>query len=165
MEVLKKLRDRVEKNLESLAEKENMTPGELETATKAVCLIKDIDKVMHGDYETSEGMREMMYPHKKYSYGWYDPHVHDGYSEMRGRDAATGRYVSREGDSDHDIDHSGRRMRGMSYGRYYDHGYSGHSIDDRIIDKLEHMMDEAQSDYERHKLNQIIRVVESMKGE
>jgi len=35
--------------------------------------------------------------------------------------------------------------------RYYGthHGYSGHSITDRMIDRLESMMDETQSDYER----------------
>lgn len=38
--------------------------------------------------------------------------------------------------------------------RYYDggsgnSGYSGHSIHDRMIDKFERMMNEAQSDYER----------------
>ena len=40
------------------------------------------------------------------------------------------------------------------YARYnsynnYNRGMSGHSIKDRMIDKLESMIDEAQSDYER----------------
>lgn len=37
-------------------------------------------------------------------------------------------------------------------GRYtnsYNQWYSGHSIQDRMVDKLEHMMDEASSQYER----------------
>lgn len=46
---------------------------------------------------------------------------------------------------------SGRRMRNPMNGRYMgDHrGYSGHSIKDRMVDRLESMMDEAHSDYER----------------
>ena len=35
------------------------------------------------------------------------------------------------------------------YSRRYFNGYSGHSIQDRMIDKLERMMDEAQSEHER----------------
>lgn len=46
----------------------------------------------------------------------------------------------------------------------YDNGYSGHSIDDRIVDKLEHMMDSAETNYEREKLNDIIRYVDSKRG-
>ena len=48
------------------------------------------------------------------------------------------------------------KINGNSYNsghstRYYGthHGYSGHSITDRMIDRLESMMDETQSDYER----------------
>lgn len=179
MKTLMKLRDNVESNLEDLAKKTDLTPNEVKTATEAVCLIEKIDKLMHGDKydeETSEGHRMMhYYPDTAYSYGWdmgpgrVYSHGHDRYmdtSEARGRDAMTGRYVSREmrpmSYDGRDIDTSGRRMRSrMSY----DGGYSGHSIDDRIIDQLEHMMDSAQSEYEVRKLNQIIRVVESMKGE
>ena len=35
------------------------------------------------------------------------------------------------------------------YSRRYYNGYSGHSIQDRMIDKLERMMDEAQTEHER----------------
>ena len=34
----------------------------------------------------------------------------------------------------------------------HDHDYSGHSIDDRIIDALERMMDEAKTEHEREKI-------------
>jgi hypothetical protein len=46
---------------------------------------------------------------------------------------------------------SGRRMRNPMNGRYMgdQRGYSGHSIKDRMVDRLESMMDEAHSDYER----------------
>lgn len=35
-------------------------------------------------------------------------------------------------------------------------GYSGHSIKDRAIDKLERMMDEANSEYERESIRRMI---------
>ena len=52
------------------------------------------------------------------------------------------------------------RTVSMHYGGYrspmtgrhtniYDRGYSGHSIQDRMVDKLERMMDEATSQYEK----------------
>lgn len=45
--------------------------------------------------------------------------------------------------------------------RYYDgasrhNGYSGHSIQDRMIDCLEHMIDDAQTDYERQTVKEWI---------
>lgn len=55
--------------------------------------------------------------------------IDDGYSGRRSRSSVTGRFMS-------------------SNGRYRN-GYSGHSIKDRMVDKLESMMDEAGSDYER----------------
>ena len=45
--------------------------------------------------------------------------------------------------------------------RYYDgnihNGYSGHSIHDRMVAQLEHMMDETQSDYERQQIREFIK--------
>ena len=54
---------------------------------------------------------------------------------------------------------------GRNYERRHDRGYSGHSIDDRVVDMLEKMMDSAASNYERNKLNTYIRVIDSMRGE
>ena len=62
-------------------------------------------------------------------------------SYRRGRSPITGRYVSRD--------------NGGSSRRYYDgnssrnSNYSGHSILDRMVAKLEQMYDEANSDHER----------------
>lgn len=176
---LKDLRDRAEKEIANLlATKPTLSSVEVSNAKEAVCLIKEIDEVLEGkgEYETSEGMRRTRYPNMEYSYGpgraMYYPNMeyaygpdtmsgraihypgmtysYDGrmdYSGARGRDAATGRYVSR-GD---------RAMHDMTY--------SGHSIEDRAIQKLEEMMDTAKSDYERQRINQFIRVIESMIGE
>lgn len=199
--VLENLRDNVIKELTTVANKGTFTPNEVETTKNAVCLIKEIDEVLHGKHlmpETSEGRHHM----GGYSYGYYDPYIHGGmhtggpgrmysygdeymmdhHSMARGRDAVTGRYVSRDG-----MDTSGRRYTfsyetdpewnrhhdrdeytntsGRRYSSRRDGGYSGHSIDDRIVDMLEKMMDSATSNYERNKLNTIIRVVDSMRGE
>ena len=56
-----------------------------------------------------------------------------------------------------------RRGRSMRTGRYVSNsdGYSRHSIHDRIVDKLERMMDEAGSEYERNVLAGWIAKVES----
>ena len=54
------------------------------------------------------------------------------------------------------------RGRGMRYSRAsMRRGYSRHSINDRIVDKLERMMDDASSDYERSVLSGWIAKVES----
>lgn len=49
---------------------------------------------------------------------------------------------------------SNARSRSYRTGRYmssrgYDNGYSGHSIEDRMVANLEGMMDSAKNDYER----------------
>lgn len=51
---------------------------------------------------------------------------------------------------DEDDEYSERRGSYRSARHYMmDRGYSRHSINDRIVDKLEHMMDDAGSEYER----------------
>lgn len=184
MKVLENLRDAVLRDLKPIADKSSLTPNEVAVAKEAVCLLKDIHEVLGIDTDsmvTSEGphyMRSM----GGHSYGYYDPRMHEGYSYghhdwmdpydnsmMRGRDAHTGRFMSRDG-----MDTSGRRYTfsydsdgysGRNYERSRDTGRSGHSIDDRVVDMLERMMDSAASDYERHKLNSYIRVVDGMRGE
>lgn len=56
-----------------------------------------------------------------------------------------------------------RRGRSTTTGRYVSNsnGYSRHSIHDRIVDKLERMMDDAGSDYERNVIAGWIAKVES----
>lgn len=178
------LRDKVEKELAAFTAKESLTPSDVEVAKNAVCLIKELDEVLmmpKVGMETSEGHHM--------SYGYYDPHMHGGYSYCsygepgrmymydddhsmaRGRSPITGRYVSRGMDG---VDTSGRRytfsydtdpMYGREHEKHRDMGRSGHSIDDRIVDMLERMMDNEDSNYARNKINTIIRIVENMRGE
>lgn len=121
------LRKLVEKELDKIAQKGDMSASELKAAMDGLCLLEKIGRVEYmNEYEEEEG-----------SSGYYMP-----------------RYTSR-GDM-------GYTRRG-SYSRdgYYDRGRSGHSIKDRMIDRLESMMDEAQTDYERQT---IMKYIESMRG-
>lgn len=187
MKVLEDLKETVLRDLKPVADKNSLTPTEVSVAKDAVCLLKEINEVLGG------GMNPMMTSEGRHSYGYYDPHMYEGYSYghhdwmdpyeqsmMRGRDARTGRFMSRDG-----MDTSGRRYTfsydsdgysgcysygdhtnpGRSYERNRDMGRSGHSIDDRVVDMLERMMDSAASEYERRKLNSYIRVVDGMRGE
>lgn len=137
---LEKIRDSIEDAIKPILKKgEAMTPADLESLTKAVCVIEKIKTIEQiGSY--GDG---------------YSENVDDdsGNSYRRGRSPVTGRFVSR--DAYHD---SGANMRhyydtGASTRRYYDgaehDGYSGHSIQDRMIDQLERMMDEAKTEHER----------------
>ena len=195
MRVLEDLKETVLRDLKPVADKNSLTPTEVSVAKDAVCLLKEIEEVLGGRTNpmmTSEGphyMRSM----GGHSYGYYDPYMYESYSYghhdwmdpydnsmMRGRDARTGRFMSRDR-----MDTSGKRYTfsydsdghsgcysygdpmnaGRSYERNRDMGRSGHSIDDRVVDMLERMMDSAASEYERRKLNSYIRVVDSMRGE
>lgn len=155
---LEKIRDSVEEAIRPLLKKgEAMTPADLESLTKAVCIIEKIKRIENGNFDES------------YSENSFDD---SGNSYRRGRSSITGRYVSRDAYHDggsygyHDSASTGGSYGyhdGASTRRYYDGGssarsyggnsmsrdYSGHSIQDRMIDRLERMMDEAQSENER----------------
>ena len=62
-------------------------------------------------------------------------------SYRRGRSRTTGRYMSRDNSNNYYDGNSSRRYNDSS-------GYSGHSMKDRMIAKLEEMFDEAQSRHE-----------------
>ena len=84
---------------------------------------------------------------------WLDGKDWDS-SYRRGRSPMTGRYVSRNRGPMHDD---------MTYNMdMYDLDYSGHSIKDRMIAKLESMMDMAKTDYERQEVKSAINRIESM---
>lgn len=122
MSLLTELEDKVIAELHRLTKKENITPSELEAMTKATCLLEKIVELKDGpDYSQDYSMRSYNSPRMPHS---YYRSMDDG-SYERGRSSVTGRYVSRDG------------------------GYSGHSIQDRMIDRLEHMMSEADSPYEK----------------
>ena len=135
-DTLKRLEEQVIRELQKIVEKGDMSPSELEVACKAVCLLKEL-----GEYNKSHEMNGPM-----------------GFSEMRGRDPMTVRYMSRS-------DGMGMANGGYymgSYGPTYEYampmphtvagnsyGYSGHSVKDRMYKAMERELENAQNDQEK----------------
>lgn len=138
--VLMELQELLMKEIKKITDKKDINPTELEMAKKAVCTIKEAEELMGmldmGEYSNSRGMSNRNYDVR---FGRMNG------SYRRGRDADTGRYVSRRGVYDYSMT---------------DGGYSGHSIKDRMIAKLESMYDEASSDHERQVIDQWISRLE-----
>ena len=162
--LLEKINDSIEEAIKPILKKgESMTPADLESLTKAVCIVEKIKRI-----EDCNSFDDSDYYDNGYSY------TDNGNSYRRGRSPVTGRFVSRDSMPHHDgasygyhydaghysnrHNDNGNAARafdnGASTRRYYDggsmhNGYSGHSIQDRMIDQLERMYDEAQSEHER----------------
>lgn len=143
----------IKRELEKISQKADISPQELENATKAVCLLQKMQEVEEGmmDYEDGYSSRS--------SYN-------ERSSRRRGRNQINGQYMSRrsgEGGMSYNSSYDDGYSNGYSdwySNRYYDSRRSGHSIKDRMIDRLEHMMDEAGSDYERGEIKRWIERLE-----
>ena len=172
MESMKKLKGTVEKCLDDLSKKPDLSPAETKAALDGMelrellkCEIEDCK--MKEDKEYSErGYSGDGTPYRQYhitSYGMpfrmtnadgsyrmphvsYDGHsMNDGYSGDYG---VQGWYRSKDSEPYYNSpEYSERR------------GYSRHSIGDRVVEKLERMMDKTDSDYERDELHKFIRMV------
>ena len=151
-EVYEKGRRVILEELDKLFNKGTLSPAETEAAKCAVSLMKEMDEVFSG--------RDMM---------------DDGYSERRGgrmsrrsysmdgmmpadgripyREYAITSYENRGGGrSSNRSSTTGQRRDSM--GRY-----SGHSINDRMVECLEKLMDSAESDYEASKVKEMIHFI------
>lgn len=144
IEELCKAAELVKSEVAKIVKKGDLTPAELESLYKATCLAEKLNKCCNGEemnsmgygYGYGYGGQSQMMPQGN-GYGGYGGYGEQyggpgmgsmvGYSEARGRSPVTGRYIS----------------RGMNS------GYSGHSIEDRMVASLEQQMDSAKSDYER----------------
>lgn len=119
-EFLDTIEKALERDLQKILSKPELTSTDWDGVKKAVCIAG-----MIADYTNGE---PMMTDADTNSYGYMGYHGYsNGDSYGRGRSPVTGRYISR-GTMD---------------------GYSGHSIEDRMIMALEQQMDAAKSDYER----------------
>ena len=120
---LEELKDILEDEIKKITQKGEITPTELDNMTKAVCLIEKINMIE--EYDDDDYDDENSY-----------------YSRRRGR------YSRRNYNYDnYDGMNNGRGSMRNSRNSHGD--YSGHSIKDRMIDKLESMMDEAKTEYEK----------------
>ena len=149
---LEKFNNILEKDLESELDQiiamGTINPTEVKTVTDAVCLM-----LKTKEYEE-----------------WLSEEDMGSSSYRRGRSPVTGRYVSRSRGS-YEMGDMSRHMGSYHDGYYgrpydmemYDQDYSGHSIKDRMVAKLETMVDMAKSDYERQEVLEAIKKIEGMK--
>lgn len=142
MRGLERLVKLLDKELNEMADKGELSPTELERAGEAADIIKD--------YKTICAMDEYG-PEEDYGYSgrrmYYPQMTYEG-SYRRGRDSM-GRYASR------DDGYSGRPYYDRG-GSYYD-GYSGHMDTKREIkDALRDMMQNAANDKERMAIQQFL---------
>ena len=150
IKTLEGLEELTNDELKKIIKKGDMTGVELDNATKAVCLLEKIGKVKNAPYDKYE-MSEA-YPNwsnvmrdsrrMNRSMGDMSQLMHDdNMSGAHGRSPVTGRRISR-GDGN---------------------GYSGHSIKDRMIAKLESLYDEADSEYDAVEIRQAIEEIRNGK--
>lgn len=133
------MRERIEK-FEEILEKD--LKEELDKINNAgtitpeqICTVKDAVKLML-----------KLQKYKEWMNGGYD----SGYSNRRGRSMTTGRYVSRDSYPRH------MPIRSYSDGRYND-GYSSHNS---MVDELERMYDQAQTEHERYMIKELMNTAE-----
>ena len=146
----------IEHNLESLeklldeqigkvTKKDDISPTELENMTKTLCLLEKIK-----DYKEDvvfEDEDEGGYSQARGRYGRRMYDEYRGTSHRNSRYSRRSPYYYEDGDPYNYREGRSYRRGDNMYAREY--GYSGHSIKDRMIAKLESMYDEAKTDHER----------------
>lgn len=139
------LKDTIKDALKKIQAKGDLTPAELENAIKAVELIDKICEVEIKLNCEKSGMDYGLDHGYGYGYG-YDRGTPIGnmMSGERGRSPVTGRYISRGTDT----------SMGPNSGY---NGYSGHSIQDRMVASLEGMYDTAKTEHERAMVDEWIK--------
>lgn len=158
--MLDTLKQRTEEAFKCYANKENWEPQDLKCAKEAAELYDKLQTI-----QMNTGIWEGIKEDGGYS-GVRYPHISYGESYARGR-GMDGRYVSRGHemyDGGYPYDESMHSMRGMSRGTgYSDNGRSMHSVKDQAIQRLEALMDSAESDYERQEIMKMIETIEKQK--
>jgi len=175
-ESMRNMKKTVEKCLDELMKKTDLTPAETKAAIDGLhlydelcCRIEDCEKEEdqkmdkgysgHGDpyreyHITSYGMPERsMYSEKNYGYPRYSDKpqygVHGWYQSLPGYPAEH-MNASYYGDSYYSPDYADRG-----------HGYSRHSISDRAVSCLEKLFDSTESEYEKQELRKYISMLRS----
>ena len=127
------LKDIAKNELKKLVKKGDLSAAEVDAAKNAVVLIEKINKICEQEgYDEGYSKRSM---HGEEPYRRWEI-----MSYRDGKDSSMGRYYP---------------------AHWYSSDYSRHSIKDRAIDKLERLMGEAGSDYERQKIQEYIHKLES----
>lgn len=152
-EVYEKGRKVILEELDKLFSKGTLSPAETEAAKCAVCLMNEMDEAFSGRDMMDDGYSERRggrMSRRSYSM--------DGMMPMDGRmpyrEYAITSYENRGGGNRSSNRSSTAGQRRDSMGRY-----SGHSINDRMVECLEKLMDSAESDYEASKVKEMIHFI------
>lgn len=179
-ESMKNMKKTVEKCLDELMKKNDLTPAETKAALdgfklhdELCCRIEDCEME---EKDIQNGYSGHDVPYRQYhitSYGMPE----GAYSERsRGRMSRADGMSNYSGTPHYGIQgwyQNERQMPSMRsyYGEPYYYtpeysergrGYSRHSISDRVVSMVEHMMDSAESEYERQELQKYIRAIRSI---
>lgn len=144
-EMINCLKDKTEETFKFYAQKEHWGPEDIECVEKAA---KAYDRFQN--IQMNNGIWEDMQRNGDYSYG---RNVRLSY----GRDGYRGRSYGHE---DHYYD-LGRDPYRHSYGDGHGYNASTHSVKDQAIQRLESLMDQAESDYERQQIMDMIKKIET----
>ena len=159
MDKTEKILESIEEEICTLLKTQPLNPQSIDLLAKLTDSMKDVVTASGmKDYvdavlETDDGMSHAI-KMPKTSYN----------SFARGRSPFTGRFVSRDGVP---MGTSTPHMSTLSYNRdysnntdnisrRYDGGYSGHSVNDRMIASLEREYDNANSEYEKEQIRKEI---------
>ena len=159
VESMKKLKTAVEKCLMELSQKPDLSPAETKAALDGMelrellkCEIDDCKMKENKEY-SERGYSGHDVPYRQYhvtSYGMpFRMTYADGMTNRSMHDGYSGDYGVQGWYRSDSPEYSERR------------GYSRHSIGDRVVEKLEHMMDNTDSNYEREELQKFMRMIRS----
>ena len=180
VESMKKGKALIEKCIEELFKKNDLTPAETKAALDGMqlrellrCEIEDCQKkeeMGEGYSETGySGYRSVPRHYTMTAYGYGPMHsasemLYSGYPGQPRN--GMGQFASYGNDGAPGTGNDGwaaMNGRSMSAGAPYygddPRGYSRHSIGDRAVEKLENLMDSARSEYEREELKKFIRSI------
>ncbi len=150
-EVYEKGRKVILEELDKLFNKGTLSPAETEAAKCAVCLMKEMDEVFSGRDMMDDGYSERRSGRmSRRSYSMDNIMPMDG--RMPYREYAITSYENRGGGRSNRSTMTNQRRDGSSR-------YSGHSINDRMVECLEKLMDSAESDYEASKVKEMIHFI------
>lgn len=154
IESMKNMKKAVEKCLDELMKKSDLTPSETKAALdgfrlhdELCCRIEDCEN-------------EEVYPDRDYSSRDYERPYHITSYGMPERAMNSARHHM----NSMSMEHYNSYPHNMNDSYYSErtHGYSRHSISDRVVSMVEKMMDSVESDYERQELQKYIRAIRAM---
>lgn len=153
IETMKKILSAVEKSIQDLSAKQDLTPQETRACLDGMqlrdLLLCEIEYCKQEEYSERAYSRHGEIPYRRYNIEAYRDRPT---SVMRSDRSYCGDYGMYDGPDSYGV--YGRIPHGS-----VSTGYSRHSIGDRAVEKLEQMMDTAGSEYEKEELHKFIRMI------